>query len=447
MNDVNRMNGVVVQDLPPDVEQAINSHRKSFAGVDAADLEQFENEPVDWLVEGVFASDQLSVFGARSKGMKTSQLCDLAVSLATGEPWLNHFKIPRKRKVLFITGEASDRAISRRIGKCLRAKGLTWADVNGRLRVEARNFPLLPSPADQVAIAQDVAEHGFGAVLLDPLYRGLSGIDSNKLNEVGPAIVDFAGQCNPASFVMSHHIIKAAARTNEPPTLEDMSGAGLAESCGNWWLGCRNSEYQYDGQHDLGIVYGGRDEQAGALRINFDERAWKWTVSSLSDLKREREKDREQRKQDQLEGQVREAKARISHVLANEGQFRSKQWIEDRARSAGPQRIIRAAMADMLSTLSLIEGEYTDARNRRQTGIGLPRLTPSSDGGGEMLVDARQCSSNEEQPASPDVGEIDARQRPKGARRPSSHPGKKRTSKKTTNKRTTVTSIAKREKT
>lgn len=88
-----------------------------------------------------------------------------------------------------------------------------------------------------MAIKADIEQHKIEVVIIDPLYRGLSGLDTNKLVEMGGAIVEFAKVCQPASLILSHHTTKAAAREGGAPTLESLSGAGLAESCGKWCLG------------------------------------------------------------------------------------------------------------------------------------------------------------------------------------------------------------------
>ncbi len=69
-----------------------------------------------------------------------------------------------------------------------------------------------------------IKKHGTEIVIVDPLYRGLSGLDTNKLADIGGAIVEFSKACEPASLILSHHITKAAAREFGPPKLEDLSG-------------------------------------------------------------------------------------------------------------------------------------------------------------------------------------------------------------------------------
>ncbi|MEO1973979.1 MAG: AAA family ATPase [Pirellulaceae bacterium] len=257
-----------------------------FSGIDISELSEHADSEVDWIVDGVFSSDQVTMFGARSKCLKTTQLVDLAVSLASGSQWLGAFDIPKPRRVLFITGEANNRAISRRLKKAAVAHHVSFDDLAGMIRVEAVDFPKLPNIKHCIAIHDTVEKHGIEVVIIDPLYRGIpSDMDTNRMSQVGDAITNFTQWCRPASLIISHHVTKSAARElGSPPALEDMTGAGVAESCGNWWLVGRNEKYAWDWKHDLCVSFGGRDEQAGGRRILFDESTWTAEVTNLHEF-------------------------------------------------------------------------------------------------------------------------------------------------------------------
>ncbi len=355
-----------------EAEQQVRLSLPSFAGIDAMELEQHVDTENDWLVDSVFSADQPTIFGAASKATKTTQLVDLSVSLATGTQWLASFNVPKQRKVLFITGESNYRAISKRIRRALSVRGLSWSDVSGWLRVEAIEFPTLPSPKDQLRIEADIKEHGIEVVIIDPLYRGLGTLDTHRMAEMGDAIVSFTKACQPASVIISHHIIKSAAREFGPPTLESLSGAGLAESCGNWWLIGRNEPYQFDRRHDLSITYGGRDEQAGYKRIVFDEANWTFEITDGKDVKDQRNRERDAKKQQERETKLNEAKAGVKHCLANIKEPKPKTWVE--ARSGAVQVLTRVAIGDLLNNGTLVELEYKDGRNITRTGLILSSL-------------------------------------------------------------------------
>jgi hypothetical protein len=243
--------------------------------------------------------------------------------------------------------------------------------------VEAVEFPILPEPEHQLAIANDVKEEGFEVVILDPLYRGMGDLDSNRMPEIASTIVAFTKAVSPASLIISHHVTKASAREMDgPPSLEDLSGAGLAESCGNWWLLGRNEPYRFNGIHDLVVQYGGRDEQAGIKRIVFNEKEWTFEVTGGEDLKEQRRAESERRRQEAKQAKLRQAKAAIKHCLANQKEARPKAWIE--TRSGESQAVTRSALGELLTDLVVEEADYTDSKGRKKSGYRLRQNTPQN---------------------------------------------------------------------
>ncbi len=346
----------------------------SFEGVDALTLSKSTTEPVDWLVDRVIGMDQPTIFGGRSKVCKTTMLCDLAVAVATNTDFLGFFKVPKRRRVLFITGEANNRAISRRLWKALKCRSMDWNDIQGWLRTETLEFPQLPNMLHRLQILEAVKKHDIEVCIIDPLYRGLNGIDTHKVGEVGDAIVSLDRLIKPCQLILSHHTTKAAARDLKAPELEDLTGSGIAESCGNWWLIGRREQYHYDRVHHLEVVYGGRDEQAGIKAITLDEsgEAFTWQVDSIEDAKVDKEKRKQEERQKLQAEKLRIAKAAIKRALANEKQFRPKSWIEDR-KGESTQASCRHALSEMLNRGELAAGAYIDdAGKRRHPGYGLP---------------------------------------------------------------------------
>jgi hypothetical protein len=150
-----------------------------------------------------------------------------------------------------------------------------------------------------------------------------------------------------------------------------MTGAGIAESCGNWWLLGRNEKYQWDWMHDLCVQFGGRDEQCGGRRIVFNEATWTAEVDNLHDFIGERheaaEKARDDAKREQHFRKVEAARNQIVRVMKNIKTPRSKSNIED-LRGAVPQQSFRGAFADMVMDGTITIHPYRDANNRLQSG-------------------------------------------------------------------------------
>ena len=365
---------------------------RSFAGIDASELTSYASQEPDWLVQDTFTIDEPLLVGARSKGCKTLQLTDLAVAVASGSQWMNIFDVPKRRKVLFITGEANYRRIAKHIEKACKVRDIDFQALKGFLRIEAVEFPCLPRIADQNAIRKDIETHGFEVVIADPLYRGLSGVDSARLGEMGDAIKSFQAACAPACMVLSHHVVKSAAREyGSPPQVEDMTGAGIAESCGQWWLVGRNEPYAWNWQHDLCVQFGGREGQGGGRRILFNEHDWTFQVDHWHEYTEQAQAEEQQRRDDarrEADEQKRgRARALILKAVRNVKTPQSKNAIEQAAGAV--QADFRIVFAEMLREQVLIQRPYRDALNRLQAaGYLLSEYVPEYDQS-EMLVDVR----------------------------------------------------------
>ena len=131
---------------------------------------------------------------------------------------------------------------------------------------------------------------------------------------MGDALIEFARCLRPAALVIAHHATKGTAREfGRVPELEDLAGAGIAEAAGAWWLLGRNQPYDFDGVHDLSVRFGGRDEQGGAYRIRFDERAWRFDFQPIDEYRAQsRSADINERE----EQKAREAALRVQRDTA-----------------------------------------------------------------------------------------------------------------------------------
>lgn len=78
--------------------------------------------PADWLIEGLWPADAYGVQGAEDKAGKTWAVLDLAVSVSTGTPWVNHFYCPPGPVVAFL-GEGGERMMLRRLRAILAERG------------------------------------------------------------------------------------------------------------------------------------------------------------------------------------------------------------------------------------------------------------------------------------------------------------------------------------
>lgn len=378
----------------------------SFGGIDAADLQAFVGQSVEWLVSDVFSDDEPLIIGAARKSCKTLLLFDLACAVATGTDWLKTFHVPRQRRVLFVTGETNYRRTAVHVQKCLASRAMTWGDVAGWLRVEAKDFPSFTKKVDLDGIRQTVAEHGAEVVILDPLFRGMQAVDASKLFEVGPVLKELQAAVSPALMILSHHFVKPLKhfKAMEPgsgavplPSLDDLTGAGIAESCGQWWLQTRTERYQYDDRHSLIVEFGGREGQSGALQIAFDERCWQFDVRSASEFRQAAVQLKQEQQSKQAEAQRESDRCAVMRVLRNCKEPMSKETVKTRVGMQGSRGRFEAAFGDLLVDQSVSTRRYQDVCGRWQkSGFILSEYVAEYD----AAVRAKSESESESEPVA-----------------------------------------------
>ncbi len=362
---------------------ASGERRLKFSGLNAPDLAKYAAMKPEWLVDGLFTVDEPILFGARSKCCKTLTLSDLAAGLASGTNFMDQFTVPVRRRVLFISGEANHRRMGGHLQRACEARGLELPDLGEWLRTETVDFPQLPSESDRADVSRLVRELGIEVVIVDPLYRGTAGVDSSRLAEMGSAIKGFQAACHPATMIVSHHVVKASAREiGRLPTLEDMTGAGIAESFGQWWLVGRNEEYQWNHQHDLCVQFGGREGQCGGKRILFNEDAWKFDVADLSEY-REQTRETWNVQKDNRQSSAREAKLRqgresilsACRVIQSPA---SKSRIRDLSKQS--RDTFGIPFEELVSNGEIVRRAYKDSQGRSKSdGYILAEFAPAYD--------------------------------------------------------------------
>jgi hypothetical protein len=261
------------------------------------DADDEQEDWVRWLVEGVLPEQQPAVLGGPLKSLKTSTAVDLAVSVATGAPFLGVFRVPEPKHVTLFSGESGEPVIRETVRRVCAAKGVRPADVEARLRVFFK-LPRLDDPGDLERLTFILRYHKARLVVLDPLYRCLltSGAgNATSLYSMGPILERVGEACLGAGCtpVLVHHSGKNLP-AGKPMQLDDLAFAGLPEFARAWVLLSRRKEYDpaRPGEHDLIMNYGGCAGHSGvrAVRVSegelqpdFTGRRWEVTVRPLEE--------------------------------------------------------------------------------------------------------------------------------------------------------------------
>lgn len=280
-----------------------------------------------FLIRGVLAAEQHTVFGGRTKTLKTSIAIDAGVSLATGTPFLGYFHA-EKANVAFWSGESGAVVIRETAIRIAKAKGVQLPDSI----FWGFSLPKL-SQADHLdALRGVIDERKLEVVFVDPLYLSLLTADSTG----NPGNLFFMGsileplteisQTTGITFVVLHHFRKnRPVENDEIAVLEELTQSGIAEWSRSWVLLERKSPYNSDGKHKLWMRTGGSLGHSGFWSVDIDEgildldsfsgRKWEVTVNSVANAKAELQHEKERKKASELEHREGEHVDRIKKAL------------------------------------------------------------------------------------------------------------------------------------
>ncbi len=207
--------------LPPAAELAICSFGEVAARVAAA------GEP-RWLIQGLWPADAYGVLAAQEKAGKTWAALDLAVSVAAGLPWLDHFACPTPGPVLLFLGEGGERAMVRRIEAIATHKGADLDQLADRLRLCFRVPRLAAAGAGQelAAVQAELAAHPAALVVLDPLYLAAAGASGSNLYDMGAVLQAVQGVCQAAGCALL--VVTHWNKTGDGRGADRISGVGPA---------------------------------------------------------------------------------------------------------------------------------------------------------------------------------------------------------------------------
>jgi hypothetical protein len=177
------------------------------------------------LVEGLLHQGCKMVLSGPSKSYKSWCLLDLAMSVASGQPWWG--RKTRQARTIYINFELPRWAVHERLMVLRRARpecdpvcgnGLAFWNLRGHSAGLER---LRPQLEDHLRREQ------FGLVILDPVYKLLGDRDENSNGEIAGMMnqLELLAQTSGAAVVLAHHFAKGNAGAKN--SIDRMSGAGV----------------------------------------------------------------------------------------------------------------------------------------------------------------------------------------------------------------------------
>lgn len=179
-------------------------------------------EKPQWLVEGIWQKGTYGMIAGEPKTYKSVQATDLALSVASGKPFLGHFKVQTEGAVLYIQEENNVQTVQDRVFKIASEKGLLTSTPKGLALPSdlpiyfSNNFGINLTDKNSRELLEDTIKRIKPIlVILDPLYMMMGGVDENNATEVGDLLKWLTHLRNVygVSILLCHHYNKGNGNT------------------------------------------------------------------------------------------------------------------------------------------------------------------------------------------------------------------------------------------
>lgn len=172
-----------------------------------------------WLIKGFWLNRSHGIVAGEPKSFKSTVALDLAVSVASGKPFLDKYEVVNPGPVVYIQNENSTWIMKDRVNKISASKGVVGEiEILSDKRIDvsfAPNIPLyfvnqqsylLTDPLHQQALESIIKKYKPALIVLDPLYLMFDG-DINSAKELAPVLqwlLDVRYRLNCGIMVIHH---------------------------------------------------------------------------------------------------------------------------------------------------------------------------------------------------------------------------------------------------
>lgn len=168
--------------------------------------------PRKFLVRGIIISGSYGGFAAEDTSGKSLAALDLAVNVAAGGKWLDHYEVDDPGPVLMFLGEGDEDETIRRGRAVAGFYGRTFEHLPIRI---SHRVPKLTNELHIARVGIELEDHPARLVIIDPLYLAIGGVNTADLAEVGAALAPIQHACQEAGATLwiAHHWNKTGKGT------------------------------------------------------------------------------------------------------------------------------------------------------------------------------------------------------------------------------------------
>lgn len=175
------------------------------------------------LIEGIVRIGHKMLISGSSKAGKSFLLIELAIALAEGRKWLG-FQC-KKTKVFYVNLEIAEKSLGNRIDEIHLAIGVEPKYEQDFVVWSLRGSSM---PLDKLApkIIRKVANKGYEAIIIDPIYKVITG-DENNATQMSAftSLFDQISKETGCTIIYSHHHSKGAQGFKR--AMDRASGSGV----------------------------------------------------------------------------------------------------------------------------------------------------------------------------------------------------------------------------
>ncbi len=177
------------------------------------------------LIPGVIDRASKLAIGGGSKSYKSWILADMALSLATGTPWLNFKAVPSPQRVLYMNFEIPAYHFRQRIQAVATAKHIPLPlDMLGIMNLRGEGIGYEEA---EIAMIDTAKSFSPAMTITDPLYKLLGKTDENSANEMAQLFNSLERVATQANTAISYagHFSKGNQSGKE--AIDRISGSGV----------------------------------------------------------------------------------------------------------------------------------------------------------------------------------------------------------------------------